>query len=142
MAIVDPVQVFIEHTVTIVNADAELRTLFARPTGTLIVPWESLKATPPVPMIAYKTVAHGPVSINVSRLDVQFSVFAPRSADCNKATKRLNDVLRTPSYASLSLDIARDPDSPPLRQWPDANPSLDNAAVARADIGITFLIPD
>jgi hypothetical protein len=140
MAIIDPVQVFVEATVTIVNGDAELRTLFVRPTGTLIVPWATMKLNTPVPMIAYQQVTSVPLAVHTDRLDLQLSVFATRGADANKAVFRLEQLLRTPAYAALSLDIARDPDNPWLRQWPDADPSPDNAAAVRADLGLSFLI--
>ncbi len=139
MTTVDRVQQWREATVYIVNADSELRTLCGR-TSLLIVPWDNLDLDGDLPVIAYQAVASGPQSYFVDRIRAQFSVFGPLEATCNTICARLEKLLRNPAYTARGLDVGRDGASPPDRQWPGADPRQDDAAVARADIDITFLI--
>ncbi|HYW30579.1 MAG TPA: hypothetical protein VE869_03655 [Gemmatimonas sp.] len=139
MPTVDPVQVWTEHTVAIVNADAECRTLAGRTAG-LIIPFESFRVDGPVPVIVYNEVSFVPRASSSLRLRVQFSVFGATKAVCNTLCARLADLLRYPAYAARGADIARDPSSVPVRRWPSAEPRMDDAAQYRADVDLTFLL--
>lgn len=139
MAVIDPVQDWSEHTVTIVNADSELRTLMGRPTQ-LIVPWESLNVDGALPIIAYDTVSFKPLASRQQRLVTQFSVYGASKSVCNRICKRLDDLLKYPMYAALGGEVGRDPANVADRQWPSADPRQDDAALYRADIDLTFLL--
>jgi hypothetical protein len=135
----DRVQQWREATVAIVNADATLQTLCGRSTN-LIVPWAALTLDGALPVIAYQAISAGGTDFFPTRLRTQFSVFGALESVCNAVCARLDALLRNPAYSARSMDVGRDNASPPDRQWPDADPRQDDAAVARADIDITFLI--
>jgi hypothetical protein len=138
---VDPVQTWREHTVAIVNADAELRTLMGRTVG-LIVPWASFKVDGPLPMIAYASISGPrPRSSRAQSFTAGFAVYAATEALANTICARLDAVLRYPAYAARGADIGRDPANPPDRAWPPAEARQDDAAQARADIDLSFLLP-
>lgn len=139
MATVDLVQLWRVATVALINADEELRTLCGR-TSHLVVPWDAFDLDGALPMIAYQSLASGAQSYFITRLRTQFSVFGPSEGVCNVICKRLDDLLRNPAYTTRGMDVGRDNTSPPDRQWPGADPRQDDAAVARADIDITYLI--
>lgn len=140
MPTVDVVNTWRETTVAIVNADAELRTLMNRNAG-LIVPWDGFKVDGPLPMIAYQTIGGlRPVSSKAQALTSTFAVFAATESLANTICARLDAVLRYPAYATRGVEFGRDPTTPPSRSWPGAEPRQDDAAQARADIDITFLL--
>ncbi len=140
MPTVDPVQAWAEHTVAIVNADAELRTLMGR-TSQLIVPWEAFVVDGALPMIAYGEVSFVPGSSSrAQRLTAQFAAFGAVKSVCNTLCARLNTLLRYPAYAARGADIAQDPASLADRRWPPAQARQDDAALYRADIDLTFLL--
>ncbi|GAB1340883.1 hypothetical protein [Gemmatimonas sp.] len=140
MPTVDNVHALLEHTVALVNGDAELRTLMGRNAG-LIVPWQALTVDGPLPIIAYTPITGGtPLSSRAERYTLGFSVHAATSSVANTICARLKALLRSPAYAARGADIARDPTSAPTRAWPDADPRQDDAAIARADIDLTFLV--
>lgn len=139
MPTVDPVQAWSEHTVALINADSELRTLMGRTTQ-LVVPWEAFVVDGPVPMIAYAEVAFTGGSSRAERLTAQFAVFGPVKSTCNTICARLKTLLRFPAYAARGADIAQDPATLPDRRWPPAAARQDDAAVYRADIDLTFLL--
>lgn len=139
MAINDPIETVLEAIVTIVNADAELRTLLGRTTG-LVVPWEAFDPSVVLPVLVYAPISAVPVWTAVTRLEIQFSAFGATRILVNKAVARLTALLTTTAFAARGLDVCRDPDVPAVRQWPGADPSLADLALARADHSLTFLI--
>lgn len=139
MTTVDRIQRWREATVAIVDADTELRTLMGRTSG-LILPWDNLTLDGALPIVAYQALAGGGHGYFPTRVRTQFSVFGPLESTCNTICARLEAVLRNPAYTARGMDVGRDNASPPDRQWPGADPRQDDAAVARADIEITFLI--
>ncbi len=139
MAIIDPIETFLDALVSIANADTELRALFVRDSR-IMVPWENLDVSPTLPILLYLPSTALPYYTNVSRIEVQFSAFGATRSVVNKAVARLNTVLVTPQFTALGLDVARDPDSPPVRRWPSADDLIADTADARADITLTFLI--
>lgn len=139
MPTIDPVQAWSEHTVAIVNGDAELRALMGR-TVQLIVPWDAFVVDGALPMIAYDTSDFSPGSTQAQRLRVQFAVHGASKGNCNTICARLTALLRYPAYAARGADLAQDPASPAVRTWPPAEPRQDDAALYRADIDLTFLL--
>ena len=141
MTTIDPVQAWSEHTVAIVTADAELRTLMGRTSG-LIVPWSTFTLDGPLPVICYAEIAGpSPLSSRTQRFTAGFAVFAASRSLANTICKRLDNLLKYPAYAARGADIARDPASPADRSWPPAEPRQDDAAQFRADVDLTFLVP-
>jgi hypothetical protein len=139
MTTVDRVQLWRIATVAIIESDGDLRTQMGRNTD-LITPWESLTLDEPLPIIAYQALAGTGRGYFPTRLRAQFSVFGASEGVCNTVCERLDALLRNPAYTLQGLDVGRDNASPPDRQWPGADPRQDDAATARADIDITFLI--
>lgn len=139
MAITDPLDLFLNAIVTIVNADTELRALFGR-SAALIVPWEQFDTGTVLPVLAYTPVSSVPKYTNATSVEVQFSAFGATRDVVNKAVVRLPAILTTAAFAARSVEACRDPDVPAVRQWPGADPMLSDAALARADHSLSFLI--
>lgn len=141
MPTADPVQTLCEHVVPLVNGDTELRTIMGRNAG-LIVPWGAFSVDGPLPMIAYEPISGPtPLSSRAQRVVIGFAVYAPLRSTANTICARLTALLRYPAFAARGADIGRDASSPPSRSWPPAEPRQDDAAQARADIDLTFLVP-
>lgn len=140
MAITDPVQSVLEAIVFLLNADTELRTLFERSSG-IVSTWERFDSTTPLPVLLYLPVTAQPAWTGTQRLEVQFTAYARTKDIANKAVARVPQVLTTTQFATRSLDVARDPDRPLLRQWGDIEPVLGDMAHARADLSLNLLIP-
>jgi hypothetical protein len=140
MTIVDPVQPVLEASVAILDADADLRTLFARTTD-IVIPWDTLKVETTLPVICYLPATFVPLYHRVARLAMQFACFSPSRAVANSAMQGVLQALTTPAFALRGLEVSRDPDVPPVRQWPTADPVMSDTAEWRADLLVSFLIP-
>lgn len=141
MAITDPVQQTLEAALAILEADTELRTLFGR-TSVLVVPWETYATSTALPVLVYLPVTAVPLWEGVQRLELQFSCFAATTRVANLAVVRAHQVLTLPAFTARGVSVARDPDSAPVRTWPSADALLSDDAERRADISLTFLLPD
>lgn len=141
MPITDQVQLVNEAIVAIVNADTELRTLFGRTTK-LVVAWDTLQLDGALPVIAYIPISSVQLYENTNRLVVQFAAFGTTQTQVNKAVTRLIGILTVPNFAARGVAVYRDTDSPASRSWPGADSTPDDSVVARADLTLTFLIPD
>lgn len=140
MTTVDFVQTWREHTVAIVNADSELRTLMGRTSG-LILPWESFTIDSPTPVIAYLTISGGKSRAHNTRaMSASFAVHAGDMHTANTICARLEALLKYPAYGARGANIGRDSGTDPVRSWPSADAREDDAAIARADIDLSFLI--
>ena len=140
MTITDPVQLWLESTYAIIDADLELRTLFGR-NADLCLPWNDFTLDGPVPVIALQLVDSTPLGNTDRQVVLQCSVFAQLQSVCNKAVQQLETiVLRYPTYAGAGIQVGRDPSTPPRRRWPGGEARQDESAVCRADLDVAFLI--
>ncbi len=141
MTITDPVQVWFETTCTIIDADAELRALFGRTTD-LCLPWDDFTVDGPLPVIALQVIESTPLGNTDRRVTLQCSAYAAKQSDANKTIAYLDfSLLKYPAYNARGLQVGRDPSTRAVRRWPGADPRQDDAAVCRADVDLTFLIP-
>jgi len=141
MPVTDYVQQVLEATVAILDADPDLRVLCAR-TSAIVIPWGEQVFDHPLPVVVYLPVTASPAWTGVQRLEVQFTVFGMTRAVVNAATLQVHAALTTPAFAARGLDVARDPNALPVRQWPTSDPLLSDVGNARSDISLTFLLPD
>lgn len=139
MTIVDTITPVVHALVAILNADADLRTLFGRTAG-LVVPWETLSPSTGLPVLTYALIATAPASFGVDQLQVQVTCFAASRATATLAITRVVQALTSPAFAAQSVEVAINPDALPVRSWPDADPLLFDTADARADVTLSFLI--
>lgn len=141
MTVTDNVQLIGEAIVSIADADTELRTLCGR-TARLMVPVDELAVLNETSAIAFAFTGKDDTSV-----DVQFSCFASTRSVANKLVARLLYLFDTAgvtlaAFASHSLDVCSNPARRPNRIWPGAQAEPEDAVQARADVLVSFLIPD
>lgn len=125
---------------TICNADTTLRTICGRTTG-IVRPWAVLNAESALPVVLHERISVSAAYHRVDVMDVQFSAFGVVPGDADSLVARVVEILNTPAFAALSLDVGRNPEQLPLFTWPPLDSSVAWKATERADVTLSLLIP-
>lgn len=140
MSVIVPSLRVLEAIRTICNADATLRTLCGR-TVALVRPWGTLTNESALPVVLHQRISTIGWSDAIDVMDVQFAAFAVAPGDADRCIRRVVDILTTPAFAALSLDVGRNPERLPLYTWPPLDSSVAWKATERADVTLSLLIP-
>lgn len=145
----DSVQKALEAVVAIVDTDATMRTLCNGRTSGLAVPFESLDVLPALPVVVFQPASKKPhETIATSALTVEFSAFASTQTVANELVDRLEYLFYTCGVtpqafaANGAPNTCQNPTAEPFRAWPGTQPDQDDPAPCRADITLSFLLPD
>lgn len=146
--ITDSPQAVREALVSIVNADAELRTLFGRTTN-LIVPegTRQVSETKPLPMITYTVTRVTRAASGYLAMDLEFSAFAPTDGMCGKAVTQLQALFCSAgvtwnAFGALGLQVCPNPSSLPVQIRAGIQSEPGESAECRAELLCSLLIPE
>jgi hypothetical protein len=144
MTVVHRGQDLVEAMRTLLEADAEIRTLCDGRTSGIVRPWSDAVVDPPIPVIAYALIDGGLATSapnGTEGYEIQCSCFAKTRKVANALQRRIPQVLTWSAWNSRGLDACLDPTRLAYRLfWPEHDPLPDAPAKARADVSLYLLV--